>query len=157
MATLSLWQVPWLKQSRSPLPPHARSRPGLCNMYQVRPAPALPSSSSRPRLQLSPPATPVSAGATRVFTLKPGGFKSHVCQTARAAPEQKQEKEPCKDREQDPHQGCGGLNSPGGGPVWMGQGPRQGQGHRSKPGSGEVACNPGLDLPGVLSPLQTST
>uniref|UniRef100_A0A8D1L9A8 Myelin basic protein n=1 Tax=Sus scrofa TaxID=9823 RepID=A0A8D1L9A8_PIG len=27
-------KVPWLKQSRSPLPPHARSRPGLCNMYQ---------------------------------------------------------------------------------------------------------------------------
>lgn len=28
-------QVPWLKQSRSPLPPHARSRPGLCHMYKV--------------------------------------------------------------------------------------------------------------------------
>lgn len=30
------WQVPWLKQGRSPLPPHARSQPGLCNMYKVR-------------------------------------------------------------------------------------------------------------------------
>ncbi|KAM5218682.1 myelin basic protein isoform 1-T2 [Hipposideros larvatus] len=27
-------KVPWLKQSRSPLPPHARSQPGLCNMYK---------------------------------------------------------------------------------------------------------------------------
>lgn len=30
------WQVPWLKQGRSPLPPHARRQPGLCNMYKVR-------------------------------------------------------------------------------------------------------------------------
>lgn len=44
-ATLSLWQVPWLKQSKSPLGPHARSPPGLCNMYQVR------------RLLLAAPAT----------------------------------------------------------------------------------------------------
>lgn len=28
-------QVPWLKQSRSPLSPHARSRPGLCHLYKV--------------------------------------------------------------------------------------------------------------------------
>lgn len=34
--SVSLRQVPWLKQSRSPLPPHARSQPGLCNMYKVR-------------------------------------------------------------------------------------------------------------------------
>ncbi|NP_001020427.1 myelin basic protein isoform 4 [Mus musculus] len=27
-------KVPWLKQSRSPLPSHARSRPGLCHMYK---------------------------------------------------------------------------------------------------------------------------
>ncbi|XP_069425244.1 myelin basic protein isoform X1 [Ovis canadensis] len=27
-------KVPWLKQSKSPLGPHARSPPGLCNMYQ---------------------------------------------------------------------------------------------------------------------------
>ncbi|XP_014391394.1 PREDICTED: myelin basic protein isoform X1 [Myotis brandtii] len=27
-------KVPWLKQGRSPLPPHARSQPGLCNMYK---------------------------------------------------------------------------------------------------------------------------
>ncbi|XP_023503779.1 myelin basic protein isoform X1 [Equus przewalskii] len=27
-------KVPWLKQSRSPLPSHAHSRPGLCNMYK---------------------------------------------------------------------------------------------------------------------------
>ncbi|XP_004640251.2 myelin basic protein isoform X2 [Octodon degus] len=27
-------KVPWLKQSRSPLPSHARSQPGLCNMYK---------------------------------------------------------------------------------------------------------------------------
>lgn len=40
--SVSLWQVPWLKQSRSPLPPHARSQPGLCNMYKVRRAPAPP-------------------------------------------------------------------------------------------------------------------
>ncbi|KAF5919002.1 hypothetical protein HPG69_003637, partial [Diceros bicornis minor] len=29
-------KVPWLKQSRSPLPSHAHSRPGLCNMHKVR-------------------------------------------------------------------------------------------------------------------------
>ncbi|KAG3293707.1 myelin basic protein isoform X1 [Ictidomys tridecemlineatus] len=27
-------KVPWLKQSRSPLPSYARSQPGLCNMYK---------------------------------------------------------------------------------------------------------------------------
>ncbi|XP_046942231.1 myelin basic protein isoform X5 [Lynx rufus] len=27
-------KVPWLKQRRSPVPSHARSQPGLCNMYQ---------------------------------------------------------------------------------------------------------------------------
>nr|KAF6471793.1 myelin basic protein [Molossus molossus] len=27
-------KVPWLKQGRSPLPAHAHSRPGLCNMYK---------------------------------------------------------------------------------------------------------------------------
>uniref|UniRef100_A0A7N9CFQ4 Myelin basic protein n=1 Tax=Macaca fascicularis TaxID=9541 RepID=A0A7N9CFQ4_MACFA len=27
-------QVPWLKPGRSPLPSHARSQPGLCNMYK---------------------------------------------------------------------------------------------------------------------------
>ncbi|XP_036863305.1 myelin basic protein isoform X5 [Manis javanica] len=27
-------KVPWLTQSRSPLPSHARSKPGLCNMYK---------------------------------------------------------------------------------------------------------------------------
>ncbi|XP_042549453.1 myelin basic protein isoform X3 [Dipodomys spectabilis] len=27
-------KVPWLKQSRSPLPAHTRSQPGLCNMYK---------------------------------------------------------------------------------------------------------------------------
>lgn len=35
-ATLSLWQVPRLRQSKSPPGPQARSQPGLCNMYQVR-------------------------------------------------------------------------------------------------------------------------
>lgn len=34
--TLYPRQVPWLTQSRSPLPSHARSQPGLCNMYKVR-------------------------------------------------------------------------------------------------------------------------
>ncbi|KAL4665306.1 hypothetical protein H8959_001757 [Pygathrix nigripes] len=28
-------KVPWLKPGRSPLPSHARSQPGLCNMYKV--------------------------------------------------------------------------------------------------------------------------
>nr|BAE87443.1 unnamed protein product [Macaca fascicularis] len=27
-------KVPWLKPGRSPLPSHARSQPGLCNMYK---------------------------------------------------------------------------------------------------------------------------
>ncbi|XP_066209193.1 myelin basic protein isoform X2 [Saccopteryx leptura] len=27
-------KVPWLQQGRRPLPPHARSQPGLCNMYK---------------------------------------------------------------------------------------------------------------------------
>ncbi|KAF6088598.1 myelin basic protein [Phyllostomus discolor] len=27
-------KVPWLTQGRSPLPAHARGRPGLCNMYK---------------------------------------------------------------------------------------------------------------------------
>ncbi|XP_035866014.1 myelin basic protein [Phyllostomus discolor] len=32
--SVSLRQVPWLTQGRSPLPAHARGRPGLCNMYK---------------------------------------------------------------------------------------------------------------------------
>lgn len=59
MAALSLWQVPWLKQSGNPLPPHARSPPGLCNVHQVRrlrPAAAAIPRGRRRRCQgLAPP------------------------------------------------------------------------------------------------------
>lgn len=56
--SVSLRQVPWLKQGRSPLPPHARSQPGLCNMYKVRGVHPRPSAGHAARR--SPAAVPVS-------------------------------------------------------------------------------------------------
>nr|XP_008537072.1 PREDICTED: myelin basic protein isoform X2 [Equus przewalskii]XP_008537073.1 PREDICTED: myelin basic protein isoform X2 [Equus przewalskii] len=63
-------KVPWLKQSRSPLPSHAHSRPGLCNMYKVRRRPGRSSSGSHCEHGCLP--SSVNAGGVRGTVLAKG-------------------------------------------------------------------------------------
>lgn len=87
-ATLSLWQVPWLKQSKSPLGPHARSPPGLCNMYQVRRL-LLAAAATRRRGCLAP-----APGASERQLVSPAGQLLGRCGKGK-----------CRDREDGPQEG----------------------------------------------------
>lgn len=68
--TLCPQQVPWPKQSRSPLPCNTHSRPGLCNLYKVRPGPPR-SPGSVPGAQ--PPGSVCEPPQSKRGRFRPGG------------------------------------------------------------------------------------
>lgn len=85
--SVSLWQVPWLKQSRSPLPPHARSQPGLCNMYKVRRAPTPPAPPAATPQAVFPRLSP-SVGGVWGASLSRGHSRSSTAFVSYVSPSQ---------------------------------------------------------------------